>query len=123
MLVPMGKPAARLVWHLVLALLSWLGVQERTTSLRRRLRTWLLRSWLVTRVCRAQVHPWVRQYNDIGGGAMDMDDGTQGPDAASDAHQPHWFVAGGGFGGRGRDTQLRMLHAVRGGCLKCEAAR
>ena len=66
MLVPMGKPAARLVWHLVLALLSWLGVQERTTSLRRRLRIWLLRSWWVTRVCRVQMHLWVRQYN-VGG--------------------------------------------------------
>ena len=52
---------------------------------------------------------------------MDMD-GTQGPDAAGDAQQPHWFVDGG-FGGLPRKSQLQKLHAVRGGCLECKEAK
>jgi len=48
--------------------------------------------------------------------------GAQGPDAAGDAQQPHWFVDGG-FGGLPRKSQLEKLHAVRGGCLECKEAK
>ena len=60
--------------------------------------------------------------DDLSEGAMDMDDSTQGPDAADDAQQPHWFVAGG-FRGLQRNRQLKKLHAVRGGCLECIEAK
>ena len=60
--------------------------------------------------------------DDLSEGAMDMDDSTQGPDAAGDAQQPHWFVAGG-FRGLPRKSQLQKLHAVRGGCLECKEAK